>query len=922
MSQSPHSQPRPAWPRPRRGRGRALRTVALAALAVAGSSLAGCEGEGGTEVVPEPAELARVSARVDTVEVGQAADPPLAVRVENSLGEAVEGVPVRFVHASGPGQVSPNLQVSNDQGVAEASFRGGGEPGTSRVRVDVPSATNVSSVAFDLVTVPAGEVRLEALEGAGQQAEVGSQLVLPFRVRVVTPSGTAVSGAEVSWELAEAAEGARLASDTTFTDGDGATENLLTLGDRPVDHVVRAWAVGDGLVTDTVRFEAAALTALSGPARLDSVSPLPLPAGEEAVLHGEGFGARPENVEIRVEGVAGEVLGMGEGRIRFRVPALEDRCLPGRETGVRALVRGEPSNGLLVQLDPRLPDLAMAPGDVRVLRGEAALDCLEIAGGDRPRSYLLAAGTGSRTAGATTPLRLRLRAREDTASDAAAASSIEPTRPDEPALRGRLHQEVRLRERALGALDRAGLGPGRSGGRLRRSAVRTEARAEAAVGDTLGFSFAVGEDLAVSCEDTTRRLAGVVRAAGERVLLVEDTLASDRGFSEEDWRQLGQEFDQVVLPTDSAYFGGPADLDHNGRVTLLFTPRVNDLTPRNAAARVGGFFLPLDLVDSGDPEGSGLQGPNGEVCPASNEGEVLYLAAPDPDGTFSRPLAPPEAFRLARSIASHELEHLLSAEQRLVFGSGTFSDLGTTWLQEGLAHFAEEVVGLRLAGLPAGSNLGWEEVAGDRERLELFNAFHLNNFARLNFYLLEPAGAPTLAATDPGGLEGLRMRGFSWGLVRWLADRAGPAEEASLTRQLSVGGSGHASGVENVVRAAGGSWDALLSDFLLALPLDDADLEGEAAGRGLATWNLRDVFEQLSRNPGTRSNFPRPFPLAPTRLPFGSGAIEFETSASTVDYFLLDDPGDGGALAFRLHSQSGGGVPASASPILAVIRLQ
>ena len=166
------------------------------------------------------------------------------------------------------------------------------------------------------------------------------------------------------------------------------------------------------------------------------------------------------------------------------------------------------------------------------------------------------------------------------------------------------------------------------------------------------------------------------------------------------------------------------------------------------------------------------------------------------------------------------------------------------------------------------------------------------------------------------------MRGFAWALVRWLADRTAPGEEVEMIRRLSDGGPGHVSGVENVIQAAGGSWDALLADFLLALGLDDADLEGEAAGRGIATWDLRDVFAELASNPGTRSNFPLPFPLNPTRIPFGSGSVEFETSASTAAWFRLGDPGEGGAMTLQLAGRAGGGSSTPSAPILAVVRVQ
>lgn len=912
----PHTGRGPA-PTARRGR----RRRALVGSVLLGAVLVACSGETGTEVVPDPADLIRVSAAADTVEVGQATDPPMAVRVENSLGEPVEGVPVRFLLASGPGEVSPNLQVSNEQGVAEAEFRTGSETGASRVRVDVPSATNVPSLRFELSTVPAGEVRLEVVDGADQEAEVGSQLPLPFRLEATTPSGTPTGGVTVAWALVESPDDARLASDTTFTDDEGRTGNLLTLGGRPVDHVVRAWALGEGLVTDTVEVEAAALAELSGEVRLDSVSPVPLQAGGEAVLHGEGFGARAENVEVRVEGLSGTVTGVGDGQVQFRLPAFEGRCLPNREVGVRALVRGQPSNGLLQQMDAGHSSLDLAVGETRTLQGDAATRCLQIEASEEPREYLLAAGTASQAAGSRIPLRLLLRAETDTASGAAEERREGRRRPGSLELDDRHRAEGELRTGAVRALNRAGLGRVVAGRRQRRD-VRTDAGDGApSVGDTTRFSFAVDDGLSVSCEDTDRTVEGVTRAVGESVLLVEDTAAPSGGFTDTDWARLREEFDRVVLPTDSAYFGGPADLDGNGRVIVLFTPRVNQLSPRSSAARLGGFFLPLDLVDSGDPEGDGLQGPEGQVCPASNEGEVLYVAAPDPAGRFSRPLSRTTGLRLARTITSHELEHLLSAQQRLVHDGGSFDRLGTAWLQEGLAHLAEEVVGLRLAELGVGRNLTWEETTGDRRRLELFNTFHLNNFTRLNFFLLDPTAAPTLAPVDPGGLEGLQMRGFSWAFVRWLADRTG-GDERQLFRRLSRGGAGHEQGVANVAQATGERWDRLLSDFLMALPVDDAGLEGDAADRGLASWHLPSIFEALARNPGTRSQFPRSAPLQPRRLPFGNASVGFETAASSASYFQLRDSGDGQILALRLASQNGGSVPTTEAPLIGVVRLR
>lgn len=922
MSQADDRAPR-TGSGPSAGYDNRIRAAFVRGALLVAVALAGCSGETGTEVVPGPADLVQVSSSVDSVEVGQTIDPPMAVRVENSLGEPVEGVPVRFLLASGPGDVSPNLQVSNEQGIAETGFETGSKLGTSRIRVDVPSATNVPSLRFELATIPAGEVHLEVAGGTEQQAEVRSQLPLPFQLRATTPSGTPTAGVGVAWTLVDSANGARLGSDTTFTSQEGRTENLLTLGDRPVDHRVRAWALGEGLVTDTVEFGAAALTELSGDVRLDSVSPSPLRAGDEAVLYGEGFGLRAENVEVRVEGVPGSVVGVEEGRVSIEVPELAGRCLPDRSVGVRLLVRGEPSNGLMPRLEAGHTPLDLAVGETRILQGEGAADCLQIPASEQRREYLLTAGTASRSGGSRTPLRLLFRAEADSGEAAATVSADTVVPAGELDVESGHEAEGELRSQALSALDRRGLERVTRASRQSRADVETVATARTPeVGDTTRFSFAVGEGLSVSCEDTSRVLAGVTRAVGERVLLVEDTLAPSDGFGGADWERLRDEFDEVVFPTDSAYFGGPADLDGNGRVIVLFTPRVNQLSSRSSAGRVGGFFLPLDLVDSGDSEGSGLQGPEGQVCPASNEGEVLYVAAPDPAGEFSRALDGPTALRLARTITTHELMHLLSAQQRLVRDGGSFDQLGATWLQEGLAHLAEEVVGLRLTGLSPGQNLTWEQVAGDRERLDLFNTFHLNNFTRLNLFLLDPAEGPTLSRTDPGGLEGLRMRGFSWGLLRWLVDRHAAGDEEALTRRLSRGGSGHARGVDNVIQAVEESWDQLLTDFLLAVPMDDVETEGEATDRGIPSWHLPSVFEALSQNPGTRTQFPRTFPLQPTRLGFGNASVEFEASASSGTYVRLLDPGDGHNLAFRLSGQDGASLPASVAPVAGIVRLR
>lgn len=907
-------------------RARRLLVAVLVGLLLA-PVLVGCAGEAGTEITPAPAALARISPEADSVRVGEETDPPLAVRVENGLGEPLEGVPVRFLVASGPGTIVPsNVAVSNEQGLAEATFAAGSQFGRSRVRADVPSATNVSSVSFEVTTLPAQVVSLGKESGDAQQAEVRSQLPLPFAIRVTTPSGTPAGGVPVVWSLEPDGGGASLSTDTTFTDAGGRTRNLLTLGSEPVDHTIRVFA-GGGVETDTVSFSAAALVVLNGPSTIDSVSPDPIRAGETAVLYGEGFGQRAENVEVRVEGTAAQTLEVDGDRVRFRVPEFSDRCLPTRRVGLRALVRGEAGEGAFAVLEPSPAPLDLAVGEVRSLGGTGSAGCLVLSAAADAAEYLVVAGSAGRGTTGATPLRLVLRTAEARGSRTGTGAEAGESPASEADVKGDWpapDAATRLREAVPHALRERGLLLGDRSVPLSRSVRPAAAPAAAvtAVGDTVGYRFAVGEDLTLTCEDTTDAIRAVVRFVGREVVLAEDVTAPEGGFTSSEWTQIGRELDDVVVPTDTSYFGAPADIDGNGRITYLFTPEVNRLTPRGSQTYVGGFFLPLDLVDSGDAAGSGLRGENGETCPASNEGEILYMAVADPEAQFGAAVRRDQALRRTRSIGAHELVHLLSAEQRLVFRSGGFEDLDETWLQEALAHLGEELVGLRLLGAEPDGNLGWDAVSGDRATIDLFNTYFLNNFSRLSFFMRAPTATPALADGDPGGLASLQMRGFGWAFVRWLADRHAGGDEEELVRALSTGGSGVRRGVANVEAATDDAWESLVPEFLTALALDDAGVQGEAGRRGFSTWNLRSVFEGLHQNRVAGSAFPLAYPLRETVLPFESTAVDFVSHPSTGAYVRLRSPGDGAGIGLTMASQSGGPAPAAAGPTLTVVRVR
>lgn len=588
-------------------------------------------------------------------------------------------------------------------------------------------------------------------------------------------------------------------------------------------------------------------------------------------------------------------------------------------------------------VEPRVVT-SLAPGDLRVLQGPAEVRSVRLPGGAEPRSYLLSVQNVGRAPGSLS-MTLTVRgegasASASTAPESAASPEVEAVetagRQDAPAseLRGgRLLLEARMREAlrrararphrptrpsgdARGRADPAGSGAAAHAG--------SGATAAPEEGDTLRFRMAVAPDLSVDCQDTTRVLRAVVRAVGERFLLAED-LQLEIGFSAFDLDDLSRVLDDLVFPVDSAYFGAPADIDGNGRVVALVTPEVNRLAPRGGETFIGGFFWPGDLSDRAS-------------CPASNVGEVLYLLAPDLEGRFADPKSAPEARRNAMEVAAHELEHLISAQRRITLGSGGFESLEEVWLSEGMAHIAEEVVGLRAAGRGVRENLS----PGPLGVGSAFATFIRTDFARLAWHMQAPHRTPGLATDDPSGFGSLAMRGNAWLFLRWLADRFAPeggegplpgADEPRLFRELAGGGPTHLSGIANVeraVRAMGAPtlWEELVAAYAPVLALDDA--ASGATADWLATWDLRGVFERLHERDGERP-FERPYPLRPTEVSVTtstSARFDLSVTAFGARYFVLESDDGTPDVLLALTRPGGGALSSRTAPQMSLVRLR
>jgi len=219
-----------------------------------------------------------------------------------------------------------------------------------------------------------------------------------------------------------------------------------------------------------------------------------------------------------------------------------------------------------------------------------------------------------------------------------------------------------------------------------------------------------------------------------------DTLATGN-LSQAQLQNIADVFDAEIRPSNTTYFGTETDVDGNGKVIILITPVVNRLTPSGSSGFIAGFFLSIDLFAAGQ---------GGVPSGTTNHAEIFYLIAADPiaqwGNTFPTAMVADENLR----TTAHEYQHLISFSYRLFQQSSTYQ---ITWLEEGMAHMAEDL-------------LGWNQ----------------SNVARANLYLADPGGMTLEHNQAP-----LEQRGGIYLFLRWLGDRFGEDIYKSIVQSSCVG---------------------------------------------------------------------------------------------------------------------------------------
>jgi hypothetical protein len=156
---------------------------------------------------------------------GHALAAPVAVRVTDSLGAPLAGVPVTWATPSG-GTITALNSRTDSLGEARAAWTLGSHAGTQRGYVQLGSGHTIPPFPV-LATARAGApASVKVVSGNGQHGAVGAVLKQPIVLRVLDRAGNPVSGAEVRWSPA----GGEIPDSVSITDSTGYAMTYWTMG--------------------------------------------------------------------------------------------------------------------------------------------------------------------------------------------------------------------------------------------------------------------------------------------------------------------------------------------------------------------------------------------------------------------------------------------------------------------------------------------------------------------------------------------------------------------------------------------------------------------------------------------------------------------------------------------------------------------
>jgi hypothetical protein len=653
---------------------------------------------------------------------------------------------------------------------------------------------------------------------------VGDKLLQPLTIRVTDAQGQNVSGAEVVWSTSHGS----LSAPTSVSNAEGLTSIEWTLG--PLAGIQTATATVSGIspVTFTQRAVAGPVSQIiltrdtvellgigdsfrmtarpadkfgntaTGSSTIEAADTSVVTVSNFSNGGGAFLTARTSNAMTTIRATAGSIVKLG------MVIVLPPPCQPGSsalrlEVGEIATLSETGASEFCVQGTAAGAEFTAIP----FYSGQAAGSLLR-----------LSISTGGTTIDASLTRLLATRVQSQRT-------------PPSPRLQRDEAFERDLRERSRREMTPRI--PLARQFRQERGRFNLSARAPQ-VGDLMQLNTNASNP----CENPRIRTGRVV-AITTRAIVVADTTNPANGFTETDFQGFGATFDTLIYPVDTHNFGEPTDIDKNERVILFFTRAVNELTPPGLSSYVGGYFYSRDLF----PKTVGSL----EACPASNAAEMFYLLVPDPVGVINQNVRTTDFVRtITAGILAHEFQHLINASRHMYVNLGS-SDFEEGFLDEGLAHIAEELVFYSTTGLAPKQNVSASTIQSVQKISDAFETFGAANMRRYREFLINP-----LTNSPYANNTNITTRGAIWAFLRYAADRRGGLESSAWFQLANPPAGSH--GIQNLTRVFGVELTAWVRDWAVANYADDF-ITGIAPSATHPSWDFRSTVAFVNQG-----NFP------------------------------------------------------------------
>lgn len=774
------------------------------------------------------------------------------VQLQDANSNAASGANVTITVTTSVGGVVGTATASTNASGA-ATFSGLALSGTTGARTLTFSATGMTPITAQVTTTAGSAAALSLNGGDGQGYFPSTAVPTAPSVKVADLDGNGVAGVSVTFAVTGGG-GSVTGSPATSNASGVATVGSWTLGSAEGPNTMTASAAG--LTGSPVTFTA---TSTNTPLQISSVSPATLTPGATATISGTGFNGTAANNTVTIDGVATTVTAASPTSLTVTVPALP--CTPSHSGSVSVS-----TSGLTVQkAHPVQAGTAhnLAVGASVILSTAAAAQCNELHNANTNALYYVSiyntnsvysnvsgdtAATGSKAA---FELKGTAGAAAAVVGSPVVSERLRSMRP--PSRRERRPGErdelahINLLERDLAFLRQ---NSHRWAGRNRTANLQLGGTTAYAVGDAATVRL---RNLDVSGCASFLTVTGRVAYVGTKNIIIEDTqnpvLNIDTTYA-----QIGQEFDQVMMPILETNYGNPlvndAVLDNNGKFIMVFTDKISTM----ANGGVAGFVSPCDYFPASGSTAS------------SNVGEYFYAIAPKQTGTITGTNTPPVWRWSMRGTIIHEVKHIVSTAERFSRG-GNFEE---SWLEESTARLSEELFERARYGFAQRANIGWGSAGnpvGPYCGVRACNG-QARGIVRVFEELDDKWYVSPHAFSNIGRISSSDFSFYAtaWSLLRWTIDANATKSEAAILKGMTQEGT--LTGIANFNNQMGMTFTDALPKWSLSMVVDDyPGFTPADATLKQPSWNLRDVYAGMNTD---FQSISVDWPFQPTPIPFGT----------------------------------------------------